>query len=130
MRSLWYEIEFISDPPLSWPQLWKLDWSMDWDKGMLLNKGGLWKSNDMWNFNYFDHDLIHVENINKTKVWGATNDGKVILEDYVEGKADQLWRKRECNAEGYVILEDYNNSSRFVTAASSTSLELRGNITL
>ena len=98
---------------------------------MLQNKGGLWKSNDMWNFNHIHPHLIRVENINKTKVWGSTNDGKVILEDYVEGKADQLWRKRKFkHAEGYVSLEDYNNSSRFVTAASSTSLELRGNITL
>jgi hypothetical protein len=97
---------------------------------MLLNKGGLWKSNDMWNFNYFDHDLIHVENINKTKVWGATNDGKVILEVYVEGKDNQLWEIGEPNAEGYFTLEENEFASGFVTAASSTSLELRGNITL
>ena len=108
---------------------------------MLLNKGGLWKSNDMWKFNHIHPHLIRVENISKRrKVWGATNDGKVILEDYVEGKADQLWRKRKFrHAEGYVSLEDYNNSSRFVTAAlgdynkgafTSISLELRGNITI
>ena len=85
----------------------------------------------MWNFKHVHPHLIRVENISKRrKVWGATNDGKVILEDYVEGKADQLWRKRKFNAEGYVTLEGYNNSSRFVTAASSTTLELRGNISL
>ena len=84
----------------------------------------------MWKFESKTNGLICIENTSTNKVLEATSDDKVIQKDYVEGKADQLWRKRECNAEGYVILEDYNNSSRFVTAASSTSLELRGNITL
>ena len=97
---------------------------------MLQNKGGLWKSNDMWNFNHINGSLVRIENINKTKVWGTTNLGKVILEVYVEGKADQLWKKGKPNAEGYITLENYKVSSWFVTAASSTSLKLEGNITL
>ena len=95
---------------------------------MLQNKGGLWKSNDMWIFkSHPNSTLIRVENINKTKVWGAPIDGKVILEVFVEKRADQLWKKGKPDAEGYVTLENYKFSSWFLTAASSTSLKLTGN---
>ena len=103
---------------------------------MLQNKGRLWKSNDTLNFHLIHHyngkyhngfTLNRIENINKTKVWGTTNDGKVILEVYVKGKDDQLWKKRKQTVDGYFTLENYKKSSWFVTAASSTSLELRGN---
>ena len=98
---------------------------------MLHNKEGLWKSNDMWNFTVKEgvlpKELIYVENINETKVWGTTNDSKVILENFEEGKDGQLWKKGEPNAEGYFTLENYN-VSKFLTAASLTSLELKGNI--
>ena len=73
--------------------------------------------------------MICIENINKTKVWGTTNDSKVILENFEEGKDGQLWKKGEPNAEGYFTLESYN-VSKFLTAASLTSLELKGNKTL
>ena len=43
---------------------------------MLQNKGGLWKSNDLWNFTTKDN-LIYIENISKTKVLGTTN-GKFV----------------------------------------------------
>ena len=95
---------------------------------MLQNKDGFWNSNDMWNFTSKE-DLICIENINKTKVWGITNDSKVILENFEEGKDGQLWKKGEPNAEGYFTLENYN-VSKFLTAASLTTLELKGNITL
>ena len=71
---------------------------------MLQNKEGIWKSNDMWNFTS-KGDLICIENINKTKVWGTTNDSKVILENFEEDKNGQLWKKGEPNAEGYFTLE-------------------------
>ena len=105
---------------------------------MLQNKGRLWKSNDTLNFHRIHHyngkyhkyydTLNRIENINKTLVWGTTNDGKVILEVLVKGKDDQLWKKREQTADGYFTLENYKKSSWFVTAASSTSLELRGKV--
>ena len=76
-----------------------------------------------------EEDLICIENIDKTKIWGTTNDGKVILENFEEGKDGQLWKKGEPNAEGYFTLENYN-VSKFLSAASLTSLELKGNITL
>ena len=74
-----------------------------------------------------EEDLICIENINKTKVWGTTNDNKVILENFEEGKDGQLWKKGEPDAEGYFTLENYK-VSKFLTAASLTSLELKGNI--
>ena len=60
---------------------------------------------------------------------GTKNDGEVILEVYEEDKAEQLWKKGKPNAEGYFTLENYK-VSKFVTAVSSTSLELKGKITL
>ena len=74
-------------------------------------------------------NLIYIQNILTEKVLGATNDGQVIREKYEEGKAQQLWKKGEPNAEGYFTLENHN-VSKFLTAASLTSLELKGNITL
>jgi hypothetical protein len=38
--------------------------------------------------------LIYIENTSKAKVLEATNDGKVIQEELVEGKARQLWKRR------------------------------------
>ena len=61
-------------------------------------------------------------------VWGITNDSKVILENFEEGKDEQLWKKGEPNAEGYFTLENYK-LSKFLSASTSTSLELKGNVT-
>ena len=61
-------------------------------------------------------------------VWGITNDSKVILENFDEGKDEQLWKKGEPNAEGYFTLENYK-LSKFLSASTSTSLELKGNVT-
>ena len=102
---------------------------------MLQNKEGLWKSNDTWNFKKYEplDGLIYIENIDESKVWGTTIDGKVILEDFEEGKAEQLWKKGEpnarSNAHGYFTLESYN-VSKVITANSSASLELKGKINL
>ena len=72
--------------------------------------------------------MICVININKSKVWGTKNDRKVILEKFEEDKHEQLWKKGEPNAEGYFTLENYK-VSKVMTATSSISLELKGNIT-
>ena len=71
--------------------------------------------------------LIFIENINKTKVLGTKNKNKVILEKFEEDKHGQLWKKGEPNAEGYFTLENFK-VSKFMTATSSTSLELKGNM--
>ena len=85
-------------------------------------------SNEEWVFKP-KTNLIYIQNNLTKKVLGATNDGQVIPEDYEEGKDQQLWKKGEPNAEGYFTLENYN-VSKFLTAASLTSLELKGNRTL
>ena len=51
-------------------QLWKLN-----NKKRLKNKG-FWSSNEEWSFRTKE-DLVYIENISKTKVLGATSDGKV-----------------------------------------------------
>ena len=72
--------------------------------------------------------MIYIENTNLTMVLGATSDGKVDLEDFEEGKAHQLWKKRELDAEDYFILE--NSKWPKVLTAVSESLEIKGNITM
>ena len=96
---------------------------------MLKNKAGLWKSVDSWIFKPKNDGLISIENTSKRKVLGATSDGKVIQEVFVEGKADQLWKKGEPDAEGYITLENYG-VPKVMTAISQSDLEIKGNIAL
>ena len=49
-------------------------------------------SDEEWNFKTED-DSVYIENISKTKVLEAKIGGDVKLEDFVEGKAEQLWKK-------------------------------------
>ena len=72
--------------------------------------------------------MIYIENINRKKVWGTTNDSKVILEDFEEGKAQQLWKKGEPDAEGYFTLE--NSGVPKVITVSESGLEIKGKIIL
>ena len=64
----------------------------------------------------------------RNKVLEITNDGKVFLKDLEEGKAEQLWKKGEPNAEGYFTLEN-SKVPKVMTAISSSDLEIKGNIT-
>ena len=96
---------------------------------MLKNKAGLWKSVDSWIFKTKDIDLILIENTSKTKVLGATSDGKVILEDFEEGKAHQLWKKGELDAQDYFTLEN-SGVPKVLAAISESSMEIKGNITM
>merc|ERR1719362_410600 len=100
-------------------QRWKLD-----DNKKLENKEGVWKSDDSWIFKPKDDDLIYIENISNTKVLGATSDGKVILEDFEEGKAHQLWKKGELDAEDYFTLEN-SGVPKVLTAISESRLEIK-----
>ena len=75
-------------------------------------------------------DLIYIENIVSKKVLATTNDGKVIPEDYEDGKAQQLWKKGEPNAEGYFTLENVKEA-KIMTAIHSFNhfaLKIKGNI--
>ena len=66
-----------------------------YDNKKLKNKG-LWRSSEKWKFKPKEYSsLIYIENISKTKVLEAKSDGKVKLENFEEGKAEQLWTKGE-----------------------------------
>ena len=60
----------------------------------------------------------------------ATNDGKVTKKNFVDGKAEQLWKKGQPDDEGYFTLESHSKSAKFITAISESDLEIKGNITL
>ena len=79
----------------------------------------------MWIFKTY-HELFYIENTSKTKVLQATSNGKVIQEVFVEGKAEQLWKKGQPDAEDYFSLES-SKSSKILTATSSSNLEVLGN---
>ena len=96
---------------------------------MLKDKTGIWKSVDSWTFKTKDDDLVYIENTSKAMVLGATSDGKVILEDFEEGKSLQVWKKGELDAEGYYTLEN-SGVPKVLTAISESGLVIKGNITL
>ena len=101
-------------------QKWKLN------DNMLENKAGLWRSVDSWIFKTKDDDrLIYIENTSKAKVLENARDGEVIQEVFVEGKADQLWKKGEPDAEGYFTLRN-SGEPKVLTAISESSLEIIG----
>ena len=69
------------------------------DNKKLRNKGP-WRSSDKWKFKPKDDShLIYIENLHYQKVWEAKSDGKVELENFEEGKAEQLWKKGVPDAE-------------------------------
>jgi hypothetical protein len=76
-----------------------------------------------------DDDLIYIENTSRKKVLGATIDGKVIQEDFEEGKTEQLWKKGKPDAQGYFTFEN-SGVPKVLTAISESGLEIKGNITL
>ena len=97
---------------------------------MLKNKAGLWKSVDSWNFKPKDDELIYIENTSETKVLGANaKTGKVIPEDFKEGKKHQLWKKGALDAEDYFTLEN-SGVPKFLTAINESSLEIKSNVTM
>ena len=103
--------------------LWRLDGNM------LQNKADhLWMSDEEWNFNQTKDDLFYIENISKTKVLEATIDGEVILEDFQEYKAEQLWKKGESSGKGYFTLE--NSKLLKIMTAYNNILQVKGNVTL
>ena len=98
---------------------------------MLQNKDNIWMSDEEWVLKT-KNNLIYIENILTKKVLATTNECKVIPEDYEEGKAQQLWKKGEPNAEGYFTLENFNVTKPAMTASylNSSLLQIKGNMTL
>ena len=87
-------------------------------------------SDEQWNFKTNNDDLIHIENISKTKVLATASDGQVILDDLEEDKAEQLWRVGETDAEGYCMLESSvvpktETVPKVLTAISESGLEIK-----
>ena len=78
----------------------------------------------MWNFTSKE-DLICIENINRKKVLGTTNDSKVMLEVINEDKAGQLWKKGMPDPEGYFTLENYD-VPKVLTGNYGGDFELKG----
>ena len=100
-------------------QRWKLN------ANKLENKEGLWKSDDLWIFNQTNDNWFYIKYNSTTKVLEATSDGNVTLEDFEEGKAHQLWKKGELDAEDYFTLEN-SGEPKVLTAISESSLEIKG----
>ena len=86
------------------------------------------ESVDSWIFTPKGNEWI-IENNSETKVLEATSDSKVIFKDFDEGKAEQLWKKGELDADDYFTLKN-SGVPRVLTAISESSLEIKGNITM
>ena len=71
---------------------------------------------------------MYIENISKNKVLAATNDCKVILQDFAEDNPKQLWKGMP-DTEGYFVLENFE-LPMVLTAVSLNSLELKGLIAM
>ena len=86
-------------------------------------------SNEEWNFKD-KHDMIYIENISRKKVLGITNDSEVILEDFKEDKAEQLWKKGLIRNDGFDGFYSLENSKvpKVITAISSSNLEIKGKL--
>ena len=61
--------------------------------------------------------------MSKTKVLGRKSHGEVILEDFEEGKDQQLWKRGKPNARGYFTLE--NAKVPKIMTATSSSLQIK-----
>ena len=66
--------------------------------------------------------------LEKTKVLGVIG-GKVIPEIFQKDRAEQLWKKGEADKDGYFTLQN-SKLQKFLTAISSSGLEIKGKITL
>ena len=101
-------------------QLWELN------DEVLQNKEGHWVSDQDWNFKPGKDGLIYIENIEEDKVLGFSKlDNKVVLEEFEEDKAEQLWKKGEPDDEGYFTLEN-SKVPKILTAFSTTILKVKG----
>ena len=78
----------------------------------------------MWKFKN-KAEWTYIENISKAKVLGSTEDGKVILEVKDEDKHEQLWGKGVPNKRGYFTLKVKIENGKFMTAISSSILEIK-----
>ena len=100
-------------------QAWKLD------NTTLINKGGIWRSANEWNFIPNDDGTIYIETTSDvTKVLVVKGD-EVVPEVKDSNKKGQLWIEGEKMAGGYTTLKNYE-SSKILTATAS-GLKAKGN---
>ena len=105
-------------------QLWKLD------DTTLINKAGIWRSPNEWNFIHNGDGTIYIENTSDdNKVLGLNgsllNGDEVVPEVKVPNKPGQLWIKGEEMAGGYTTLKNYESSN--VLTATFDGLKAKGN---
>ena len=101
-------------------QLWKLS------GGILKSKKNISIFDKEWSFTSKRHLFNIQNNLDKTKVLGITSDDKVIEEELMDGKHEQLWRKGKPDTDGYFSLE-ISKSRKLLTAKSSSNVEVLGN---
>ena len=97
-------------------------------KGQTLeNMGNNWQSIDEWKLKA-EGEMFYIENSSNNKVLGATIDGKVVEEDFVGGKGEQLWSKHIINNDGNFTLK--NSEAQKLLTANPNGLKIRGMINL
>ena len=95
-------------------------------KGQTLeNMGNNWQSIDEWKLKT-EGEMFYIENSSNNKVLGATIDGKVVEEDFVGGKGEQLWSKHVINNDENFTLK--NSEAQKLLTANSNGLKIRGMI--
>ena len=100
-------------------QLWKLD------DTKLVDKAGVWNSNNEWKFVHDYYGRMYIESTTyDTKVLGIKDD-EVITEVKDLNKSNQLWIKGEEKAGGYFTLKN-SKSSKVLTALSASDLNIKG----
>ena len=100
-------------------QEWKLD------NTTLINRGGIWRSPNEWNFITNDDGTIYIETTSDDSKVLVIKGDEVVLEVKDSTKKGQLWIEGEKMAGGYTTLKNYE-SSKFLTATAS-GLKAKGN---
>ena len=89
--------------------------------------GNNWQSIDEWKLKA-EGEMFYIEKSSNNKVLGATIDGKVVEEDFVGGKGEQLWSKHVINNDGNFTLK--NSEAQKLLTANPNGLEVKGMIKL
>ena len=89
----------------------------------LENMGTNWQSIGQWKLKK-EGEVFYIENTLNNKVLGATIDDKVVEEDVVVGKVEQLWSKQVINNDGNFTLR--NCEAQKLLTANPNGLEIRG----
>ena len=88
----------------------------------LINKEGLWTSNDEWEVMEREDTNIYIANCSNHGKVLSTKQNTVREKTLVEGDSGQIWKKGVPDNEGYFTL---TNSKKFLTASKTKKLEIR-----